>query len=361
MGHGQTGLDRINVLIRTDSSVEIGSGHLMRCLTLADQLRERGATVAFVCRDLPGALFDVVRLSGYTLCVLPERESGNTRKQLDATETIQALGTAFPAGCDLLVVDQYQLDIEWESLLRPHVRKIMVIDDLANRRHDCDLLLDQNLGAETKGYDQLVGSGCGLLLGPKFALLRPEFTEERRQPRTREGRLRQLLIAFGGGDCSGLTVMAMEAIEGLDGIVPIVDVVVGRNNPFLREIERFVARISTMRLHIQTSCMAELMHGADLMVGGAGSVTWERMAMGLPAIQIAVADNQMLIGKAAAEAGTGVFLGGVTSATRADLVRAIKSLAIAPAMLLRMSELAAKIVDGRGTKRVAAEMEGVLK
>ena len=134
----------MKILIRTDASVEIGSGHLMRCLTLADQLSDEGAEVAFICRDLPGGMFDYLRSRDYRFAKLPVAEADKVSQQADATETIEAARQLFPGGVDWLVVDHYRLDAVWERLLRPYMKRLIVIDDLANRSHDCDLLLDQN-------------------------------------------------------------------------------------------------------------------------------------------------------------------------------------------------------------------------
>ncbi|MBL0225443.1 MAG: UDP-2,4-diacetamido-2,4,6-trideoxy-beta-L-altropyranose hydrolase [Geobacteraceae bacterium] len=180
------------VCIRTDASDVIGSGHVMRCLTLADELRQRGADVIFICRILLGNLIGLIEDKGYSVVRLQQPETeyiaaaedvahaawlGVSWEQ-DAVDTIDAFGEKHPK---LLIIDNYALDSRWETKLRPYVEKIMVIDDLADRSHDCDLLLDQNLyqSIETR-YDKLISESCKRLLGPKYALFRPEFVTARK-------------------------------------------------------------------------------------------------------------------------------------------------------------------------------------
>ena len=198
----------IRVVFRVDASLAIGAGHLVRCLALAGVLRNRGAEVEFVCREMAGGLIDLVAAEGYRVHRLPPETDtpgdddparatwlgASVEKDVDGTRLAIASGVR-PAW---LVVDHYALDERWESALRSAVERVAIIDDMADRRHDCDFLIDQNLGAEDKGYEGLVGSDCRLLLGPTFALLRPEFAAARREQRKRDGAMRRLLVSFGG-------------------------------------------------------------------------------------------------------------------------------------------------------------------
>ncbi|MDN5873135.1 MAG: UDP-2,4-diacetamido-2,4,6-trideoxy-beta-L-altropyranose hydrolase, partial [Sinobacteraceae bacterium] len=201
----------MNVVFRADASLEIGTGHVMRCLTLANALRETGASCTFVCRAHEGHLGEHIRACGHALHLLPRvadfspddktdpyaRWLGSTPEQ-DAEQT-QAVLTS---DCDWLVVDHYGLDACWETRLRARARHLLAIDDLANRRHDCELLLDQNLGRDARDYDGLVGDRTQRLIGPRYALLRPEFAQWREisLARRRQPRLQQLLITMGGVD-----------------------------------------------------------------------------------------------------------------------------------------------------------------
>lgn len=205
-----------SVAIRVDSSQVMGSGHLMRCLTLAERLRCEGTDVRFICRDLVGNPAHLAREKGFALELLPRREENSAltgytawltvSQETDATETIAALERAGRAFLDRLIIDHYAIDEVWEKHLRPYTKEIFVIDDLANRRHDCDVLLDQNFYRHMQHrYDGLVPTTCRLLLGPQYALLREEFYRVRETMRVRDGSLRRILVFYGGSDLTSET------------------------------------------------------------------------------------------------------------------------------------------------------------
>jgi UDP-2,4-diacetamido-2,4,6-trideoxy-beta-L-altropyranose hydrolase len=285
----------MKIVIRTDSSTALGSGHLMRCLILADRLRRAGAEVSFVCRDLPGNMSRLAVEQGFDTSVLP----GDTRSddgaafdwQLDAEQTLAAVSNQGPF--DWLIVDHYGLDRQWERPMRAHAARIMVIDDLADRSHDCDLLLDQNLTDKPANrYDRLTPAHCRKLLGLNYVLLRPEFYDLRSRLTLRTGHIRRLLVTFGGGDFTGETEKALEAIR-LAGCSEIaIDVVIGGANRRRREIEAQAHQMSNARIHYQLPTVAQLMASADLALGGGGITTWERCFLSLPSMVIIQAENQ---------------------------------------------------------------------
>ena len=185
----------MRVAFRVDASLEIGTGHVMRCLTLADAMRHAGTNCFFLCREKCGNLLKIIHMRGYqvrildgltseqTSCESPEvalstsyEESAGPEWSIDAQQTQIALGEET---VDLLVVDHYSLDARWEVQLRPACHNLMVIDDLANRPHECDILLDQNIGRRGFDYDRLLSRNCKTLIGPNYALLRPRFSELR--------------------------------------------------------------------------------------------------------------------------------------------------------------------------------------
>lgn len=280
----------MRICVRTDSSTALGGGHLMRCLALADRLRQNGAEVIFVCRDLPGQLSRLAVDRGFETSILPG-EPGQPDWRLDAEQTLAAMSGQ--TSCDWLIVDHYGLDMRWERMLRSKVGRIMVIDDLADRPHDCELLLDQNLtDRPANRYDSLTPPHCRKLLGLKHTLLRQEFHDLRPKTSARDGRIRRILVSFGGGDITGETEKALAAIRlaGCDDIA--VDVVIGGANRRRAEIEKQIQTISLARAHVQTTDMARLMVSADLALGGGGISTWERCMLGLPAMVIIQAENQ---------------------------------------------------------------------
>ena len=335
-----------SIAIRVDSSRVIGSGHLMRCLTLGERLRSEGAQVFFVCRDLPGNLYGLVHEKGFVLKVLPRHEDDSTlngyaawltvSQETDAQETRLVLDALAPIS--RLVVDSYALDETWEKAMRPIVGEIFVIDDLANRRHDCDILLDQNfyLGMEHR-YDGLVPIGCKLLLGPRHALLRQEFYEAKKRLRSRDGVLRRILIFYGGVDGTRETEKAIQALLLLKLQQIEVDVVVGSGNVRQEQIRQLCEAHDFLHFHSQVSNMAELMANADLCLGAGGTTTWERCFLGLPAIVTAVAENQFQVCEDCAIAGFIHYVGRWTAASAESIVQAIRSQDL-PERLSRLQE-----------------------
>ncbi len=347
-------------VFRADSSTALGSGHIMRCLTLADALAGRGYAVSFVCRDLPGNIIAAVTGRNYavhTLLPHPVADDADEYERLlgapretDAAETAAILAAIGPV--ELLVVDHYALDERWEKKMNPLAGRLLAIDDLGNRRHDCDFLLDQNLaGDPPREYRALTPAACTLLLGTDYTLLRPEFAALRSGLGRRDGAVRRLLVFFGGGDEGNETGKALTAIA-LTCADLNVDVVLGAGNPHGEAIEKLCAKLPGATVHRQTTAMAALMAGADLAIGGCGTATWERCALGLPAICTSLAANQEPIAAAAADAGALLYLGKAEDVSAGDIAAALSKLLAAPAAVRSMSAQAAKLVDGYGTERV---------
>lgn len=323
------------VAIRVDSSEQIGSGHLMRCLTLAERLRKDGAEVHFICRPLVGSLHRLAEEHGFSLHLLSCHEENPNLKgyaawltvpqEIDAEETVEILSCMQPV--NRLVVDSYALDAVWEQKLRPLVREIFVIDDLANRPHDCDVLLDQNFYREMQHrYDGLVPSKCKLLLGPSHALLREEFYAAREKIGARDGGLRRILVFYGGSDTTCETEKAIHALVQLHCPSVDVDVVVGESNLRREKIEELCSKHDFLHYHCQVSNMAELMANADLSLGAGGTTTWERCFLGLPTIVTAIAENQYGICQDCHDAGLIYYLGISEEVTKENLKFAVRDL-----------------------------------
>lgn len=273
----------------------------MRCLTLADMLKQRGAYTRFVCRHMPEHMHNMLVTKGHGLTLinrsptneiteeLPHTHWLGTNQHIDARDTIQALADHT---WDWLIVDHYGLDSRWESMLRQATKKILVIDDIANRQHDCDVLLDQNLYADANSrYAGKVPTHCQLLLGPRYALLREEFLRLHDLVKPRDGAVKRILIFFGGVDINNFTGYTIEALTNIDTPDLHVDVVIGAQHPRRKQIEAACVDHAFV-CHVQTSRMAELMSMADLAIGAGGSAVWERCCLGLPTLTICAADNQ---------------------------------------------------------------------
>ena len=367
----------IKVVIRTDATTRIGSGHVMRCLTLAEELRDAGAEVGFVSRMHRGNLNDLIRGKGFR-CLelpeahsiqLPEQQGKNPRseyaswlgvsQQQDSQETMEALGGE---RVDWLIADHYGLDEQWERALRPHVKKIMVIDDLADRRHDCDLLLDQNffINGETR-YDGLVPPSCTKLLGPKYALLRKEFREARNNLRERSDEAKRILVSFGGADPANITGMAIEGLSDPKLLHLQVDVVIGSQNPNREKIEKLVQKRPGTALHIQATNMAELMSNADLAIGAGGSTTWERLFLGIPSIVIPIAKNQIPPTRDLCDLGVIMSPGESGEMSPKRLKAAVVKMLNNPQNLLEMSQSGIKTVSCDGLKALTTLLAGQLR
>lgn len=302
------------IIFRVDSSTEIGSGHVMRCLTLAGRLKDE-CDITFICRVLDGNIGQLIKTHGFKLIYLQDVAADNalhgyekwikTIQEKDASQTIEAIG-----GCvDCLIVDNYALNTVWEDMLRPYAKKLMVIDDLADRRHSCDILLDQNYNFDLKTrYDDLVPDSCQKFLGPKYALLRDEFLLAAKKRKKRTGDIERILLFFGGSDKSNEMMKALKAITAIDHPF-VTDAVVGVNSPYNSELEDFCAKCPDISFHCQVDNMAELMNMADICIGAGGAATWERCFMHLPSIVITVADNQVSGAKALADLGCINYLG----------------------------------------------------
>lgn len=364
----------MKIIFRVDSSYKMGSGHLMRCLTLADGLRERGCRVSFLCRELPGNMIEYVKTRGYKVHRLPYLEGENPEVSADLahsdwlgvdwrTDAVETKSIIEKDGCtDWLIVDHYALDRRWEEQMRPFAKRIMVIDDLADRPHDCDLLLDQNLYTEfEKRYDSLVPVNCKKLLGPKYALLRPEFLEARKKLSGRNGVVKRILVFFGGVDPTNETLKTLEAIHLLNRPDIAIDVVVGAANPSKDRIREICSTMSNAHYHCQVDNMAQLMVNADLAIGAGGSTTWERCFMGLPTITIIIADNQAETTKAVAATGAIWNLVWHEDVRAADLAEAIETALNNPAILRQMELKAMSLMGGLSHEHENAVVSALLE
>ena len=356
----------MKVFFRVDASLFMGIGHFMRCLTLADALRERDAQVRFICREHKGHLIDKLSQKAIPVTVLPapvitdtpESESYaswlGVSQADDAKESIAALNNEEP---DWLVVDHYGLDVEWEKQLRPHVKKLMVIDDLANRIHDCDILLDQNYSIEGKSrYEGLVTPTCNLLIGPCYALLRSEYLTYRKTLRERDGQVKRVFVFVGGSDPDNMTGMALKALSNNDLKHLHVDLVIGTNNQHREKLNLQAQLRGNVKIYGPRPHLADLMAKADIAIGAGGATTWERMCLGLPTLVISIAENQKPAAEALADAGYIYYAGHFSDIKLKKLSETIKLLEATADKLVEVSLQNKLLVDGLGTSRMAEIM-----
>lgn len=347
----------MKVAIRVDASLQMGTGHVMRCKTLADQLCAKNASVRFICRQLPGHMISFLNRAGYDVTVLSlsnicgENFDGNDHETSmsdelqieDAYQTIDALND-FSA--DWIIVDNYQFDIIWEQLIRPHTKYISVIDDLANRQHDCDVLLDQNLYKNINDrYKKLVLNDTVMLLGPRFVLLRPEFYKASKAIANKDGSVRKILVFFGGVDKTCQTEKVIEAISQVNLSNVIINIIVGGGNLSAKKISNMCRKLKNVVIHHQVSNMAEFIANSDFSIGAGGATAWERCFLGLPTATIIVAQNQNEATIVLDELGATWNLGWHENVTVDMIANKIQEVCANPNALLRMRNLAFQVME----------------
>jgi UDP-2,4-diacetamido-2,4,6-trideoxy-beta-L-altropyranose hydrolase len=363
------------IYFRVDASLTIGTGHVMRCLSLAEQLRDEGNEIGFICREHHGNLMNYIQSKGFTLYTIvnpvektsllhsdyrPYEEWLGVPWQADAEETIERLKIVkklAKKSIDWLILDHYSLDVSYEKALRPHVKKILVIDDLANRKHDCDLLLDHNyFDHMTSRYEGLVDPQCQLIVGPSYALIRKEFQAAQSTNRIRDGRIRNVLVSFGGVDLTGETMKTLQALWPLGQQGLVINVLLGKMNPHNTAIMDFCRKMPRCSAYEHVENMRELMGKADLAIGAAGTTTWERCCLGVPSLVISTAQNQESLTEHLTRIGAIGFLGKSNEVTSWMIHERVKQMMTHPELCLEMSAHASRLVDGLGVQRIIKEL-----
>lgn len=325
------------IAIRADATAALGGGHIMRCLTLAQALRRRGAEVALFVnadafRTVPSLREEV---AAYTC------EAG-------ADAAVAAIRSVWAHGADLAVVDLYAWDAAEERTLRAAAPHIAIIDDLANRAHDAELLVDQTHGRTVDAYASLA-FGAHILTGANYALLRPQFAAARDGALDRRrvgGAVKRVLVSMGLTDVGGVTARVVTALRAAvpDVVLDVLVTGAAQSLPALR-----VMNDPKLQLHVDEFNTAPIMAAADLAVGAAGTTTWERCCLGLPSVVLVMADNQREI------AANLVAAGAARLAENVDQVaREISALCADDNARLAMAVASAEVVDGRGADQVAA-------
>jgi len=374
------------IVFRCDASLSIGSGHVMRSRTLARELQRRGAGITFLCRrkrgDLIGLLeqeFEVLGLPELPLAPdqMPDGQSLEGRalyrtwlgcsQDKDSADCLEALHAAGRREVQWLVVDHYGLDASWhcqlleglgrdvEAIAGSEATRLLVIDDLADRTHRCDLLLDQNFFGEAteQRYKALVQSQCTQLLGPHYALLGPEYAQLHPLVPART-ELRRVLVFFGGVDPANLTFQTLEALMDPELAQLAVDVVLGLQSPHRQAVMELVAGRSHTTLHDPLPSLAGLIARADLAIGAGGATTWERACLGLPSLVVAIAANQWPFTEALDQAGHLKLLGSSATVNAGRIRQALLAALQQPCPLASGRSLS----DGWGAARVAAALLG---
>ncbi len=345
----------MNIAIRVDAGYDIGAGHVIRCVSLADELTKRGHTVTFISTECPGHYCDFIEKKGYEIHRLTSTPYGSSltveeKNKIDAKLTIECLrGKTI----DWLVVDSYLLGVKWEQELRHVVKRIMVIDDFVNRPHDCDILVDQDsLEVSQDRYVRLVGKDTLLLVGVKYVTLRPQFAQARQTLRKRSGDVNKLLVGFGGSDNTNCTLKTVETIRRFHQRITTTHVMVGQANRNKDSILKFCMREPSFVLHDQIENVANVMVHSDLGIGAGGTMTWERCCLGLPSLVITIDESQRALNQTLDKMGVVVHLGDDDSVTHEAMFGALQSILDDKQRLIEMSRRGMELIDGRGIIRI---------
>jgi UDP-2,4-diacetamido-2,4,6-trideoxy-beta-L-altropyranose hydrolase len=353
----------VHIVFRADASLQIGIGHVMRCLALADGLRTHGQQVSFICRTHAGNLIQTIEQQGFVVFAINNmaQETIDKGDELAHANWLGAAQHADAEACreylesikpDWLIVDHYALDYRWQGRLQAYYKKLMVIDDLADRKHICQLLLDQTYARQLSDYQALIPRKCQLLLGPEYALLRPEFADwrEMSQRRRYAAQLKTMLITLGGVDKDNVTGQVLSALNAcvLPADLTII-VVLGATAPHLSAVQKIAASMqNTTEVKVNVDNMAELMANSDIAIGAAGATTWERCCLGLPTIALVLAKNQLILAQHLAAAKVIWLMQQANLPTELNMFFADLSLAD----MVKRSRKSMQLVDGLGVNKV---------
>ena len=358
----------MNVFFRVDASSQIGSGHVTRCLTLAKALKKQGILSKFICRSYKNNLIKKIKKENFEVFIIPNFIKAKSNQSIkknpdlnyanwiglnwikDAEQTIDVLNKV---KTDWLIVDHYGLDIRWEKKVRSYTKKIMVIDDLANRNHDCDLLLNQNLINNLKyRYKSLLPKYCSTLLGPQYALLQEEYKDLHLRVPKRIGNTKRILIYFGDTNQNNLIEMILDVFFKLKRKDINLDIVINSKNLLKKKIKQLSQKNNNIKIYSGLTSLSSLMMKADLAIGACGTTSWERCCLGLPSIVITVANHQKPIAKELNKQGSIYWLGHYDMINNRLIYDTLKN--FIDQNLESYSAASKRITNGCGAEKVAS-------
>ena len=336
-----------NLFIRVDSSPEIGIGHMMRCLTLAQELKNNFDKIIFLTQKDSGDFIGTIMKNKCEVIFIP-----TTNNDLDI---IKNLITAYSENKNFLLIDHYDIDSNFESSLKNIFERIFVIDDLANRKHDCDLLIDQNYYRDlNQRYEKLIQNGTIALLGPKYAIIRAEFRKINKKAIKKNSQIKKILVSFGGSDPTNECKKALDALCSIGNSKFEIVVVAGIYNHKFEQLKKLYEKYSNIKIYRHVNDLSRLMLNSDLFIGAGGTTTWERFYMGLPSIVTIISDDQKESIEFLSDMGHIINLGlakNVTSKTYIQTLQKTNS-----DLMYNMSLHNQKLVDGNGSNRIKKQI-----
>jgi UDP-2,4-diacetamido-2,4,6-trideoxy-beta-L-altropyranose hydrolase len=362
---------RKSIIFRVDASVRIGSGHVMRSLAIADAFKAQGWRAFFICRELPGNLFHTVMDRGHRLLALSSPET-YPDESIDINDYSANLGVSWEEDAretldiirnsklkpEWLIIDHYSLDRRWEEMVGIMAKKTFVIDDVAKKEHECDMLLNENFLPDAAfTYKKLVPEKTKLLLGPKYAIIRPEFREISRRRKPGDVKSRRILIFYGGADPTNETQKALQAISELQHPDLHLDVVVGSGNPDKEKIKLMLKQLPDAILHVQLPHLANLIAQTDLALCAGGSIVWELLSLDIPMLVTTTADNQSPSIRNLSLNGSVRWLGTSDKVGVEKIKNGIQQIISTTRSMRKKPDSEGKIIDGFGLDRVVKELE----
>lgn len=362
----------MTVVFRVDASIEMGLGHIMRCLTLAQCLEKRGVKSFFISRDANDCAEKLFHRYGFSYFILSS--SSNSKKhnregyerwlavdwEEDANDTLKVLYD-IDTECEWLVVDHYALDSRWHDRVKTSIKHLLVIDDLANRKFLADLVVDQSHGRKLSDYSDLIPDYCRALLGSEYMLLRPEFFQVRSlafYKRSTFKYVKKILVTMGGTDPKNYTRLVLDGLSGVSwgSTVPEVEVVLSSSAPYLRDIRNIAeSHVLHVEVSLDVADMAKRMLESDLSIGASGATSWERCCLGLPSIILTTAENQKYVAKSLLDVGAAWGIEEDKGVIK-EVARQVGLLCESPKLWRKMSRRAFTVTDGLGANRVVQQM-----
>lgn len=356
----------MDIAFRLDATTKIGSGHFVRCMTLANGLRKEGHKTKFFYRNLPDALIKKLICNGHDfVCIKSKNEEHSTssRPHSDWLEVSRkADAQAFKNAnqgkkWDWIIIDHYALDIEWEKDVLEETNKIMVIDDLADRPHHCHLLLDQNFtDAPNNRYDLLTPQYCDILLGPKYVLLMPEYARLHKTISARK-KVKKILVSFGGADKHNMTLKTIEALLKVDHQKYEIDIIAPLMSDKVEKIRNTISSFSNFTMHHNLSSLATILAQTDLAIGAIGTTSWERLCLGVPTIAVITSENQKHVAESLHKANLIRLIGHLHEMSYQKISSILDNLLKENALNI-WSKHCLSICDGHGVSRVINRLAG---
>lgn len=343
----------MKLLIRADATIQMGTGHLMRCLALAQAVQRQGGVVYFAIFACSVPLQNRLIDEGFKLCHLLSCELGSL---LDAQKTAQF---AKQLQCDWVCVDGYQFGTDYQQYLNQLGCRSLFLDDYGHAEsYSADLILNQNLSAQPNLYQNRIPN-TRLLLGIKYTLLRKEFWQWRGWQRKISTVANHLLITLGGSDPNNVTAWVLDALQKIQNQTFKITVIVGNTNPHRNAlIEKVKHSIHEIDLVFDAIDMSSYLVSANLAISAGGSTTWELAFLGLPSLIVTLADNQRAIAQALHEKGIAISVGEASELNADQFVNLLQQLAHNPEHRQMMSQKGQALIDGEGGDRVVMAMTG---